>query len=73
MNDAQTPASSENSIPENQQLVQLEEEAAATASAPDLRERVRELTEETLDELADAVVLRRTWAEIETLLGRRDD
>jgi len=48
MNDAQTPASSENSIPENQQLVQLQEEAAATASAPDLRERVRELTARAL-------------------------
>lgn len=36
-------------------------------------EQVRELTDETLDELADAVALRRTWAEIETLLRRRND
>jgi len=50
MNDAQTPASSESSIPENQQLVQLEQEAEATASGPDLRERVRELTARVLHE-----------------------
>jgi len=47
--------------------------AAFPEFTPADAEQVRELTEETLDELADAVVLRRTWAEIETLLGRRDD
>jgi gas vesicle protein len=50
MNDAQTPASSENSIPESQPLVQLQDEAEAeaAATAPDLRERVRELTARAL-------------------------
>ena len=50
MNDAQTPASSETSIPENAQFVQLHDEAAAAASEPDLRERVRELTARALHE-----------------------
>jgi gas vesicle protein len=50
MNDANTPASSETSIPENTQLVQLHDEAAAAASAPDLRERVRDLTARVLHE-----------------------
>ncbi len=50
MNDAQNPASSESSIPDDQQLVQLQDEAEAAASAPDLRERVRELTARALHE-----------------------
>lgn len=50
MNDANTPASSETSIPDNTRLVQLHDEAAAAASAPDLRERVRELTARVLHE-----------------------
>ena len=49
-NDAQTPASSETSISDNAQFVQLHDEAAAAASAPDLRERVRELTARALHE-----------------------
>lgn len=50
MNDANTPASSETSIPDNTRLVQLHDEAAAAASGPDLRERVRELTARVLHE-----------------------
>lgn len=50
MNDARTPASSETSIPENAQLTQWHDEAAAAASGPDLRERVRELTARALRE-----------------------
>jgi len=50
MSDTQTPASSETSIPDNTQLVQLHDEAAAAASTPDLRERVRELTARALHE-----------------------
>ena len=50
MSDAQIPASSETSIPDNAQLVQLHDEAAAAASSPDLRERVRELTARVLHE-----------------------
>lgn len=50
MNDANTPASSESSIPDNAQLVQLHDEAAAAASAADLHERVRELTARVLHE-----------------------
>lgn len=50
MNDAQTPASSESSIPDREQLVQWHDEAAAVASEPDLRERVRELTARALHE-----------------------
>jgi len=50
MSDANTPASSETSIPDNAQLVQLHDEAAAAASAPDLRERVRDLTARALHE-----------------------
>lgn len=50
MSDANTPASSEISIPDNTQLVQLHDEAAAAASAPDLHERVRELTARVLHE-----------------------
>jgi len=50
MNDANTPASSETSIPDNSQLVQLHDEAAAAVSAPDLHERVRELTARMLHE-----------------------
>ncbi len=50
MSDANTPASSETSIPDNTQLVQLHDDAAAAAAAPDLRERVRELTARALHE-----------------------
>ncbi len=48
MND--TPASNEASIHEKEQLVQWHDEAAAAASDPDLRERVRELTARALHE-----------------------
>ncbi|MBI3430777.1 MAG: hypothetical protein HY018_01025 [Hydrogenophilales bacterium] len=50
MSDANTPASSETSIPDNTRLVQLHDEAAAAVSAPDLHERVRELTTRVLHE-----------------------
>ena len=50
MNDTQIPATTESSIPENAQLVQLQSEAEDAASAPDLRERVRELTARALHE-----------------------
>ncbi|OJW80908.1 DUF6781 family protein [Thiobacillus sp. 65-1402] len=50
MNDAQSPASERTSIPDNTQLVQLHDEAAAAVSTPDLRERVRELTARVLHE-----------------------
>ena len=50
MNDTQTPASSELGIPDNTQLVQLHDEAEAAAAAPDLRERVRDLTAKALRE-----------------------
>lgn len=50
MNDEPTPATSETSIPENAQLEQLHDEAAAAASEPDLHERVRELTARALRE-----------------------
>ncbi|MFO7543733.1 MAG: DUF6781 family protein [Thiobacillus sp.] len=50
MTDTPTPASSEKSIPENAQLAQWRDEAAAAASNPDLRERVRELTARALHE-----------------------
>ena len=50
MSDSNTPASSEASIPDNSQLVQLHDEAAAAVSAPDLHERVRELTARMLHE-----------------------
>ncbi len=49
MNDTQTPASYA-SIPDSTQLEQLQQEAEAATSAPDLRERVRELTAKALDE-----------------------
>jgi len=53
MNDARTSApsetaSSEASISDDARLVQLHDEAAAAASAPDLHERVRELTARAL-------------------------
>lgn len=48
MNDAQTPVSSEVSIPEDAQLAQLHDDAASAASTPELRERVRELTARAL-------------------------
>ncbi|MDA8128583.1 MAG: hypothetical protein M0Z73_07810 [Betaproteobacteria bacterium] len=50
MTDANTPASSDTSIPDNTQLVQLHDEAEAAASAPDLYERVRDLTARMLRE-----------------------
>jgi gas vesicle protein len=50
MNDANTSPSNETSISENAQLVQWHDEAAAAASGPDLRERVRELTARALHE-----------------------
>ena len=50
MNDAPPSTSNEPSIPENAQLAQLRDEAAAAASEPDLRERVRDLTARALHE-----------------------
>lgn len=50
MNDTHPPVSGEGNIPENAQLAQLHDEAAAAASAPDLHERVRELTARALHE-----------------------
>lgn len=50
MNDDLSPAASETSIPEDAQLEQLHDEAAAAASEPDLHERVRELTARALHE-----------------------
>ena len=50
MNDAPAPGSANSTIPDNMQLAKLHEEAAATASEPDLRERVRTLTARALDE-----------------------
>lgn len=48
MNDTQPPASGETGASESVELVQLHDEAAAAAAAPDLRERVRELTARAL-------------------------
>lgn len=50
MNESNSPASNEASIHENEQLTQWHDEAAAAASEPDLRERVRELTARALHE-----------------------
>lgn len=50
MNDMNTSASSETSIPENAQLAQWHDEAASATSEPDLRERVRDLTARALHE-----------------------
>ena len=50
MNESTPPASNETSIHENEQLAQWHDEAAAAASEPDLRERVRELTARALHE-----------------------
>lgn len=52
MNDANTPASTETDSAENTRLVQVRDEAAAAASAPDpdLRDRVRDLTARVLHE-----------------------
>ena len=50
MNESNSPASNETSIHENEQLAQWHDEAAAAASEPDLRERVRELTARALHE-----------------------
>jgi gas vesicle protein len=50
MHDTQTPPSSDASIPDNTELVQLHDEAAAATAAPDLQARVRELTAKALHE-----------------------
>ena len=50
MNDTRQSASNESSIPENAQLAQWHDEAAAAAVEPDLRERVRDLTARALHE-----------------------
>lgn len=50
MNDAPIPASTDTSVPENAQLVQLEAAAEAATGSPDLRERVRELTAKALQD-----------------------
>ena len=50
MNESNIPASNETSIHESEQLAQWHDEAAAAASEPDLRERVRELTARALHE-----------------------
>jgi gas vesicle protein len=50
MNDTHPATSNESSIPENAQLAQWHDEAADAASAPDLRERVREITTRALNE-----------------------
>jgi gas vesicle protein len=50
MSELNTPALNETSIHENEQLAQWHDEAAAAASEPDLRERVRELTARALHE-----------------------
>ncbi len=50
MNETNLPATGETSISETRQLVQLHDEAAAAASAPDLHERVRDLTARVLHE-----------------------
>ena len=47
MNDAPT---TDTGVPENTQLVQLEEAAEAATGSPDLRERVRELTAKALQD-----------------------
>lgn len=50
MSDAHSSASNETSIPEKAQIAQWHDEAAAAATKPDLRERVRELTARALHE-----------------------
>lgn len=50
MSDATQTASSETSMSEDAQLAQLRDAAAAAAAAPDLRERVRDLTARALHE-----------------------
>lgn len=50
MNDAPAPGTAGSTIPDNMQLAKLHDEAAASASEPDLRERVRALTARALDE-----------------------
>jgi hypothetical protein len=50
MSDAQIPVTSETSILENTQLVQLHDEAEAAVADPALRERVRDLTARALHE-----------------------
>lgn len=50
MNEAHPTATTEPSMSENTQLAQWRDEAAAAASEPDLRERVRDLTARALHE-----------------------
>ena len=50
MNDVHTPDSSETGSSDNTQLAQWHDEAAGAAAAPDLRERMRELTARALHE-----------------------
>jgi gas vesicle protein len=50
MSETQASTAVEGSIPENSQLAQWQEEAAAVATEPDLRERVRDLTARALHE-----------------------
>jgi gas vesicle protein len=48
MSETNTPAGNETSISDNAEMAQLRDEAAAAASAPDLREQVRALTARAL-------------------------
>jgi hypothetical protein len=41
--------------------------------APADADLVRNLSDEALDELTDAIALWRPWAEIESIIGRRTD
>jgi gas vesicle protein len=50
MNDTQPPASGESSASASTALVELQDAAAAAAAAPDLRERVRDLTAKALQD-----------------------
>lgn len=56
MSETIPPVSGESSISENTQLVQLRDEAEAATEAPDLRERVRDLTARALHERRMALV-----------------
>jgi hypothetical protein len=46
--------------------------AASQEFSPADADRVRELSDEALDELTDAIAARRTWAEIEPMLRQTD-
>jgi hypothetical protein len=52
-------------------LIRLLSAAFPESSAADA-DRVRRLPDEALDQLTDAIALRRPWAEIEELLRRAD-